>query len=63
LVNLATRVANINMVAGGVNSQLTLEFVNRRTITGFVEICKRAATGPAPFNPPGANPLSGGAPM
>src|SRR5215204_5787285 len=62
LVNLATRVANINVVAGGVNTQLTLEFVNRRTITGFVEICKRAATGPGQFNPPGANPLSGGDP-
>src|SRR5687768_3438846 len=74
LVNLATRVANINMVAGGVNTQLTLQFTNRRTITGFIEICKRAATGPtidfnggAPppsttFNPPGANPLSGGDP-
>ena len=74
LVNLATRVANINIVAGGVNTQLTLQFTNRRTITGFIEICKRAATGPtvdfnggAPppsttFNPPGANPLSGGDP-
>ncbi len=45
LVNLATRVANINIVAGGVNTQLTLEFINRRTITGFIEICKRAAVG------------------
>src|SRR5687768_14699068 len=87
LVNLATRVANINMVAGGVNTQLTLEFINRRTITGFIEICKRAAVGapvtplgpqgpgpnveggiplPGPgltlYNPPGANPLSGGDP-
>src|SRR5688572_14074310 len=62
LVNLATRVANINIVAGGVNTQLTLEFINRRTITGFIEICKRAATGPGTFNPPGANPLSGGDP-
>jgi subtilisin-like proprotein convertase family protein len=71
LVNLATRVANINIVAGGVNTQLTLEFTNRRTITGFVEICKRAATGPSIplpgpgntlYNPPGTNPLSGGDP-
>ncbi|MGD9564288.1 MAG: ice-binding family protein, partial [Pyrinomonadaceae bacterium] len=62
LVNLATRVANITMVEGGVNTQLTLEFTNRRTITGFVEICKRAATGPGPFNPPGADPMSGGDP-
>ncbi|MEK7854753.1 MAG: ice-binding family protein, partial [Acidobacteriota bacterium] len=80
LVNLATRVANVNIVAGGVNTQLTLEFTNRRTITGFIEICKRASTGaptvsapnsggiplPGPgltlYNPPGANPLSGGDP-
>ena len=62
LVNLATRVANVNIVAGGVNTQLTLTFVNRRTITGFIEICKRAATGPGIFNPPGADPLSGGDP-
>jgi hypothetical protein len=71
LVNLATRVANINVVAGGVNTQLTLSFLNRRTITGFIEICKRAATGPSiplpgpgntTYNPAGANPLSGGDP-
>ena len=62
LVNLATRVANVTIVAGGVNTQLTLQFTNRRTITGFIEICKRAATGPGVFNPPGANPLSGGDP-
>ena len=62
LVNLATRVANVNIVAGGVNTQLTLEFTNRATITGFIEICKRAATGPGAFNPAGANPLSGGDP-
>jgi hypothetical protein len=44
-VNLAARTAAI--VIGGVNStslnQLTVEFVNRFAITGFVEICKRAA--------------------
>ncbi|MEO7674230.1 MAG: ice-binding family protein, partial [Pyrinomonadaceae bacterium] len=62
LVNLATRVANVTIVAGGVNTQLTLEFTNRRTITGFIEICKRAATGPGVFNPAGATPLSGGDP-
>ena len=65
LVNLATRVANVTIVAGGVNTQLKLQFTNRRTITGFIEICKRAATGvpgnpSSPFNPRGANPLSGG---
>jgi len=59
LVNLATRVANITMVAGGIPTQLTLEFTNRRTITGFIEICKRAATG-APTN---QAPLSGGIPL
>ncbi len=62
LVNLATRVANVTIVAGGPNTQLTLQFTNRRTLTGFIEICKRAATGPGQFNPPGANPLSGGDP-
>ena len=36
LVNLATRVANVTIVAGGVNEELTLEFRNRRTITGFI---------------------------
>jgi len=46
LVNLATRTANVNIVAGGVNTQLTLQFWNRRAITGFIEICKRRATGP-----------------
>ena len=61
-VNLATRVANVTIVAGGVNTQLTLQFTNRRTITGFIEICKRAATGPGAFNPAGALPLSGGDP-
>ena len=44
-VNLAARTAGI--VIGGTNStslnQLTVEFVNRFAITGFVEICKFAA--------------------
>ena len=62
LVNLATRVANVTIVAGGVNTQLTLQFTNRAAITGFIEICKRAATGPGAFNPAGTNPLSGGDP-
>ena len=61
LVNLLTRVANINMVAGGVNTQLTLEFINRRTITGFIEICKRAAVG-APVTVNGVN-VEGGIPL
>ena len=43
LVNLATRVANVNITAGGVNDQITLQFTNRETLTGFIEICKRAA--------------------
>ena len=64
LVNLATRVANVNMVAGTSNQELTLTFINRRTITGFIEICKRAATGPDGFNlaNPNPNPLGGGDP-
>jgi hypothetical protein len=48
LVNLSARTAAINIVEGGVTSQLTLEFVNQFAITGFVEICKRAAAVPQP---------------
>ena len=59
-VNLATRVANVNVVAGGEAEQLSLTFTNRRAITGFIEICKRASTGPGQYNPAGANPISGG---
>jgi subtilisin-like proprotein convertase family protein len=75
LVNLSTRVANVNIVAGGVPQQLTLRFTNRAVIIGFIEICKRAATGPtvdffggAPppsttWNPGGTFPnLTGGDP-
>jgi hypothetical protein len=54
LVNLATRTANVTIVAGGVNTQLTLQFTNRRTITGYIEICKRAAVG-APVTVNGVN--------
>jgi hypothetical protein len=46
LVNLSARTAAINIVEGGVPQQLTLEFVNQFAITGFVEICKRAAALP-----------------
>ena len=65
LVNLSMRVANVNVVEGGVNMKITLRFTNRKTITGFIEICKRAATGVpgdpnSPFNPRGPHPLSGG---
>ncbi len=77
LVNLATRVANINMAnptppeTDDTNNMLTLEFTNRRTITGFVEICKRAARGPAialpgpgltTYNPGDGTLLGGGDP-
>jgi hypothetical protein len=44
LVNLATRAASIDVVAGGEVDQLILRFTNRRTMTGFVEICHRAST-------------------
>ena len=45
LVNFATRTANINIVANDGNAQLILRFTNRAAITGFIEICKRAAIG------------------
>lgn len=67
LVNLSTRVASVNIAEGGVSAKITLRFTNRKTITGFIEICKRAARGipgdpNSPFNPAGANPVSGGDP-
>ena len=62
LVNLSTRNASVNVVAGDVQHQISLRFTNRRAITGFIEICKRAASGPRPNNPNGANRLSGGDP-
>ncbi len=62
LVNLSTRTAAVNVAAGNVSEAITLRFANRRAITGFIEICKRAATGPGNFNPQGPNPLSGGDP-
>ncbi len=59
LVNLATRTANVNIVEGNVAESLILTFTNRRTISGFIEVCKRAATGPGTLNPPNG-PLGGG---
>ena len=55
VINLATRTAAVNVVEGGIPQQLTVRFVNRFSITGFVEICKAAATGPgtAPAAPAG----------
>ncbi len=61
LVNLSTRAASVNVVAGGEVDQLILRFTNRRTITGFVEICHRASAGPRQHNP-ATGPLSGGDP-
>ncbi|HEX8638965.1 MAG TPA: ice-binding family protein, partial [Pyrinomonadaceae bacterium] len=46
LVNLSTRQATVNVVEGGIPQQLSLRFVNQFAITGFVEICKAASTGP-----------------
>jgi hypothetical protein len=51
VINLATRTAAINVAEGGTAQQLTLRFVNQAAITGFVEICKFAATGPGESNP------------
>jgi hypothetical protein len=46
-VNLSARTVGVNIVSGGANgnipTQLTIELVNRAAITGFIEICKRAA--------------------
>jgi hypothetical protein len=46
VVNLATRAASINVVAGNETNTLILKFTNKFAITGFIEICKNAATGP-----------------
>ena len=58
VINLSARTVAVNVVEGGTAQQLTLRFVNQFAITGFVEICKAAATGlgtgtgaPAGFNP------------
>ncbi|MFN2393819.1 MAG: FG-GAP repeat domain-containing protein, partial [Pyrinomonadaceae bacterium] len=57
IVNLATRQVAVNVVAGGVAQQLTLRFVNQAAITGVIEICKFAATGPGGANPAPAGDL------
>ncbi len=45
VVNLSTRTIGANIVAGGgIQGQLTVELVNRAAVTGFIEICKNAAT-------------------
>lgn len=62
LVNLASRTASVNIVAGDPVDQLSLRFTNRHAITGFIEICTRAATGPAQHNPGAGNSLEGGDP-
>ena len=46
--NLPAAQATINVTAGTVAQQLTLQFVNRFAFVGFVEICKVAATVPGP---------------
>jgi hypothetical protein len=46
VVNLGTRTAAINVIAGNETTPLVLRFTNQFAITGFVEICKHAATGP-----------------
>lgn len=53
LVNLQLRTAAITVVEGGPTTQLTLRFTNQFAITGFVEICKSAATN-AGINDPDA---------
>ncbi|HEX8267176.1 MAG TPA: ice-binding family protein [Pyrinomonadaceae bacterium] len=45
-VNLSTRTAAINVIAGNQTNTLVLRFTNQFAITGFIEICKHAATGP-----------------
>lgn len=47
-VNLPARTVAVNVVEGGIPQQLSVRFVNRFAITGFVEICKAAATGAGP---------------
>ncbi|HEX9930688.1 MAG TPA: ice-binding family protein [Pyrinomonadaceae bacterium] len=46
VVNLGTRTAAINVIAGNETTPLVLRFTNQFAITGFVEICKHAAAGP-----------------
>ncbi len=42
--NLPLRQVGVNIVEGGIAGQLSLLFQNRAAVTGFVEICKLAAT-------------------
>ncbi len=58
-VNLLARTVNVNVVEGGIPQQLTVRFVNRFAVTGFVEICKAAAAGPGVFNPNGDPNVTG----
>jgi hypothetical protein len=44
-VNLNTRAAQIFIAEGDISQQLVLRFTNKYAITGFIEICKHAATG------------------
>ncbi len=60
-VNLATRVATVSVAPGGEAEQMALRFTNRHAVTGFVEICQRASSGPRQFNP-SSGPLGGGDP-
>ncbi|MGB7068111.1 MAG: ice-binding family protein, partial [Pyrinomonadaceae bacterium] len=58
-INLPLRTAAINIVEGGSNRQLIVEFTNKYAITGYVEICKYPATGPDQFNPNGDPDVTG----
>lgn len=58
-VNLPARTVSVNIRAGGVPEQLSVRFVNRFAITGFVEICKAAATGPTTTTPTVVNNPTG----
>ena len=51
IVNLSTRMASVMIAEGGVGTQISLRFVNQFAITGFIEICKYASTGPGASNP------------
>jgi hypothetical protein len=58
-VNLPARTVAVNVVEGGTAQQLTVRIVNRFSITGFVEICKAAATGPGTANAAGDLDVTG----
>jgi hypothetical protein len=45
VTNFPARTVGVNIVAGGgIQGQLTVELVNQAAVTGFIEICKFAAT-------------------